>query len=434
MRRLNDFIRVMICIGLGMAALRAQTPAANVTPAPLQLSLPAALQRARANSVAFQAALVALGLAQAAQTQARAALLPSLNYNSAVIYNPRANFIAANGEREYLSQGMLHEDLGPGLVAGWKSAQAGVALARAQTEIATRGLALTVTGDYYALVAAGRRVATQQQALADAQTYLSTTQELERGGEVAHADVIKAQLELEQQQHDLSEAQLAQQQARLTLAVLLFSNFNPDFTVIDDLDVAPPLPALEHIQALAGRQNPVLAAAQAARAQARQEVGVARGGLLPTLALDYGYGIDAARFATRNAAGDRNLGYQASATLAIPLFDWGANRARLHAAQLGRQQAERELSLAQRQLLANLQGYYAEAQAARDELSHLASARSLAAESLRLTALRYRSGDATILELVDAQNSVTLTRNAYDDGQVRYRVALANLQTLTGVF
>jgi hypothetical protein len=33
---------------------------------------------------------------------------------------------------------------------------------------------------------------------------------------------------------------------------------------------------------------------------------------------------------------------------------------------------------------------------------------------------------------VDAQTTVTQARNALDDGLVRYKVALANLQTLTG--
>jgi outer membrane protein TolC len=56
----------------------------------------------------------------------------------------------------------------------------------------------------------------------------------------------------------------------------------------------------------------------------------------------------------------------------------------------------------------------------------------MAAESLRLTNLRYQSGEATVLEVVDAQNTLTQASNAYDDGQVRYRVAMANLQTLTG--
>jgi outer membrane protein len=55
----------------------------------------------------------------------------------------------------------------------------------------------------------------------------------------------------------------------------------------------------------------------------------------------------------------------------------------------------------------------------------------LASDSLRLT-MRYQAGEATVLEVVDAQNTLTLARNAYDDDQVSFQVALANLQTLTG--
>jgi len=58
----------------------------------------------------------------------------------------------------------------------------------------------------------------------------------------------------------------------------------------------------------------------------------------------------------------------------------------------------------------------------------------LAQESLRLTAIRYQGGEATALEAVDAQSVLVQARNSYDDGQVRYRVAIANLQTLTGSF
>jgi len=58
----------------------------------------------------------------------------------------------------------------------------------------------------------------------------------------------------------------------------------------------------------------------------------------------------------------------------------------------------------------------------------------MAADSLRLTNLRYQAGESTVLEIVDAQNTLTQARNAYDDGQIRYRIAIANLQTLTGSF
>jgi len=49
-----------------------------------------------------------------------------------------------------------------------------------------------------------------------------------------------------------------------------------------------------------------------------------------------------------------------------------------------------------------------------------------------LAMLRYRNGETNILEVVDAQNTATASDAAFQDGAVRYRVALANLQTLTG--
>jgi outer membrane protein TolC len=39
-----------------------------------------------------------------------------------------------------------------------------------------------------------------------------------------------------------------------------------------------------------------------------------------------------------------------------------------------------------------------------------------------------------VLEVVDAQNTLTAARNAFNDGRVRYWVGIADLQTLTGAF
>jgi outer membrane protein TolC len=76
--------------------------------------------------------------------------------------------------------------------------------------------------------------------------------------------------------------------------------------------------------------------------------------------------------------------------------------------------------------------YYAEARGAQQQLDLLRSSTDLATESLRLTRLRYEAGEATALEVVDAQNTVTQARNAYDDGLARYRIALAALESIMG--
>ena len=92
------------------------------------------------------------------------------------------------------------------------------------------------------------------------------------------------------------------------------------------------------------------------------------------------------------------------------------------------------MSFAQRRLLADLRSFYDETGTLRAQLELLSQTAELASDSLRLTTLRYQAGEATVLEVVDAQNTLTQARNAYDDGQVRFQVALANLQTLTGRF
>jgi outer membrane protein TolC len=46
--------------------------------------------------------------------------------------------------------------------------------------------------------------------------------------------------------------------------------------------------------------------------------------------------------------------------------------------------------------------------------------------------MSYKAGESTILEVVDAENSLTSSELAREDGIVRYQTALANLQLLTG--
>jgi outer membrane protein TolC len=434
--------------------ITAQMQAGNAAPAagqaPLTITLPDALQRARRNDPQFRSSVTDLGLAREDRVQARAGLLPNLNYNNSFIYTqgsgtlppncanstqgcPTSRFVANNGVHEYISQADVHESVSLANYGDYRKSSAAYAEARAKAEIAMRGLVVTVTQAYYGLVVAQRKYATAQRADMEAQRFLDISRKLENGGEVAHADVIKARIQAQQQQRDLQEAQLDMDHSRLDLAVLLFPDFNQDFTVVDDLQTPEPLPTIEETEAAGRKNNPELRAALAGYEAASHEVTAAWGGLLPALSIDYLYGIDSNKFAIRTD-GIRNLGYSTVATLQIPIFSWGSDRSKLKQAELRRDLAHVELTYAQRTLLSHLRQFYLEAKTSRSEMESLASSAEIAAESLRLTTLRYQAGESTVLEVVDAQNTATQARNAYDDGQSRYRVAVANLQTLTGPF
>lgn len=425
-----------------------QTPD-QTTPPSTAISLKEALKLAEKNDPALQAANFDAASAREDMRQAKAAQYPSLSGRSEYLgtegngKTPSGRFVTNDGVHVYRDWAVVHQDLSPGTLEGTavRRASMGEALARAKLEIARRGLTATVTKAYYGLIAAQRKYATAQVALDQARRSLQISQDLERGREVAHNDVVKAQMLEIAQEVAVQEAKLQTENTRLDLAVLLFADFNDRFTVVDDLDQPPALPAFADAEALAAKGNPTLAAAVATVNAGRLDTIIARQALLPTLTVDAVYGIEANAFALNSSVAAYkelgplpNLGYFITASLNIPVWDWGARRSKIRQTELKQKQAAVELSAAQRTAIRNLRGFYDEAQTASQQLELLKRAADLAAESLQLYTLRYKAGESTILELVDAQTSLVQARNAYDDALVRYRVAVGNLQTLTGGF
>lgn len=418
------------------------TPAqpADQTISGLRLTLQDALARARKNSVEFQSAATDAAIAAEDRKQSRDALLPSAVYNNQVLYTQgtgtgAVRYIANNAVHEYISQGNVHEAIDLAGVASYRRATAAAAVARARSEIALRGLVVTVVQDYLRVAAAQSKLEIAQQGSSQGEDFFKLTGQLEKGGEVAHSDVIRAELQMQDRRRQLQEAQLELLNAKLDLAVLIFPDFNENYEISDDLHASVPLPTIEEVQQQGAKDNPELRAALAGVQEAGHAVTNARAGYLPSLTLDYFYGIDSAQFATNSVIDNQrihNLGSSASATLNIPIWNWGATQSRVKQAELRHAQAQRELSLAQRKLLAEMKALYGEAETALNELAGLQRSAELASEGLRLATLRYKGGETTVLEVVDAQNSFAQANANYQDGAVRYRVALANLQTLTG--
>jgi outer membrane protein TolC len=419
----------------------APLPPPPVLPAEAQgqpLTLQAALDQARLHSQQFLQANYAALLAAEDRKQARAALLPSVTEFSQFIYTepngtPSGVFVSNDGPKVYNTWLNVHGDVyAPGKWAEYRSAAAAEAVARARRDVAARGVTSTVVQNYYGLVAATRKLASAQQGLREAQQFLDIAQRQERGGEIAHSDVVKAQIDVAQRERELQEAELNALKSRLGLSVLVFPDFRDQVTVVDDLLDTPPLPPLESVRSVASGASPDVRAAEASVQQTMSDIGVARGAVLPSVSFDYFYGINANEFAVRGPESERLLGSVAQAQMTVPLWTWGATQSKLRQARLKVDQAKAELTFAQRQLRANIATFYREAQIARDQVASLRTSVDLGIESLRLTILRYQAGEATALEVVDAQTTLIQARNAYDDGLVRYRLALAALQTLTG--
>jgi len=380
------------------------------------------------------------------RTIARAALLPQgsivgqylytesngVDFGGVVPGAPGPVFIANNAVHEYVSQFTTTENLSLAAVARYRQAGALALRAKEEAEIASRGLLFVVTQAYYSVLAADRKLQAAQEAAQEAQDFVDLTQKLEAGREVAHSDVLKAQLQLQQRQRDRADAALTASEARESLGVLLFPDPTTPYVLADPLSAMAPLPDENQVRALAGEANPELRSAMADVKASDADVLASRAGYLPTLSFDYNYGLDAPAFQRTGAGGEQFLGYSASAGINIPVWDWFTTFSHVKQSELHQHLARASLDLTQRQLIAQLHAAYGELATAEAAFTSLTQSVEQARESLHLSTLRYQSGEATVVEVVDAQNTYLTTETMAADGAVRYHVARANLERLTG--
>ena len=352
-------------------------------------------------------------------------------------------FVTNDGVHVYRSWGILHEDLSPDkyLGTGYGRARVAEAIANAQAEMARRGLTLTVTRLYYALAVAQRKYAAAQAARDTAHHFYSITQDAERVGQVAHSDVVQAEIQDRQAEQAFEELSLAIRSqvgwispcccsrllTRISRSWMIWTHPSPclHFRKRKEwpsmkiricawrwspssrrISASPPrrAPFCRRFTRTASLRNrgEFLCSAQRKRWRPEGRL-VAEPGLFHNRRSKWPLGIGVrcgASFTRRNINESRRA------------F---------------------ELSQAQRQLLSNLYGSYDEATVARGVEESRGTA-DLAAESLRLIDLRYKAGASTALEVVTAENTLTQARNAYAEAEMHYRVAVATLQTVTGSF
>jgi outer membrane protein TolC len=440
----DGLVSILGLVGLLCWRGMAQTPTAPVRPA---ITLEEAIRLAQNNEPAFAAAAAESRAAALERTDAKAALLPSVVFHNQYLYTESNRskaattqggvteslpvFIANNAVHEYVSQASVTETVGVAGVAAARLASANAARAQAELEIARRGLIATVVGLFYDARSSSDKLAVAQRALDEANHFLDITQKRESAGESAHADVIKARLGQQQRQRELSDAVLAKEKASLELGVLLYPDPRTDFTVAEEA-AAPMLPDRKDVEAAAGANNPEIRSALASLKASQAQTLTAWGGLLPDLALNYSYGIDAPQFASYGPDGIQNRGFSASATFDIPIWDWLTSERKVREARIRANASQVALTGAQRRMLANLDEFYHEAETAQQQLVSLDASVADAQEALRLTNLRYVDGEGTVLDVVDAQSTLVSSENARAEGMVRYHVALAQLATLTG--
>lgn len=206
-----------------------------------------------------------------------------------------------------------------------------------------------------------------------------------------------------------SRAALAQLQRQRaidlnTLALLIGQPVSPEFAVgVTTRGVTlPDVPAGLPAEVLVRR--PDVRQAEQLMVAANADIGAARAAFFPRITLTAGIGTASPELSGLFSGG--SWGYTVAPSLLQPIFDAGRNRATLAAAEVGRDiaiaQYERAIQQAFREVADALAGRatYGE------QLRALGAVVDAEATRFRLARLRYESGVASYLDLLDAQRAL----------------------------
>ena len=414
-----------------LAQTQSASPAQPTTPMSLSTALSTALQQVSA----LRQAEIDQQIAAEDLLQAKAALLPRARDAFTVTYNSRSpgttdpSFIAQNAVHEYQNLIGVTGDLHYGTIAAIRRSRALLEAARAGTEVARRALVRGVNEAYYGAALATAKRGAAEQSLAAAQEFERVTDLNYRAGEVPEVDAIRARLQTAARRDDLATARQAEAIANASLSTLLG-------TGISTTPAIEPLPQAINVQDVATltvANVPQRAEFRQLEAQVRAaeaDIGVSRSDLLPRITYSVDTGFDSSSLTPDILSQHR--GVLATANVDIPIFDWGATFSRVRQAKLRARGARLQQELVVRDLYLQYATARQEAMTAAERVDNARQAVTDAEKNVAISISRYRAGEAPIVEVTDALNTVATQRLALQQALFDYQIARIHLLEAVG--
>lgn len=412
----------------------AQVAAADTSAAQLpRITLADALQRAARLDPLYVNALGQVDNAEWGRLAALTAfVVPTVNVSADIVRasSPVFNFGTATPLRKSSSATLTARlDLFTGgqKLAGWQLARAQLEGARA-TETQQRFItALFTESDYYAALAAEELTRAASSRVGRAQEQISVARARVVSGAAVQTDTLQLFLEFVNARVALLRQEAALRTARLQLGRRVGTD-GPVQAV--PLDSAPPrdLPfSLDDAVRRALAQGPDYRIARAQERSAQAALWGRRSTYLPRVSLS----MTAAAFDSTffPSLVDRTL---FTLTVSLPIWDGGQREIAISQARVNRNVARAIREDLERGARRDVTEAYDTYLTARSEFALRAQQLAVAAENFRVQDTRYRAGATTILDLVDAQLSLSTAEADMVSARYATRLALASLEVMLG--
>ncbi|MGH9487120.1 MAG: TolC family protein [Terriglobales bacterium] len=425
--------------GVSQADTTGGVPQGGVSEQPLALSLTQAIQRGLRQNLAPLVASDASRQARAQRLAQMAALLPSVDASASEL-RQKINLAAFGFSfpglpsivgpfNVFQASAAAHVPL-VDMSAIESTRAAGRLEKAAQDNLASvRNLVvLAVANQYLLSVADESRVQAAQAELATAQSSLQQARDMLHAGTVGKLAVVRAQVQRDQQQQQLTAEQNALAKQRLQLARAIGLPLAQKFILTSTTPfttLTPPTPAAAVAEALGAR--PDYRAAKAVVRSAQLQLASAKMSRLPSVALDGNYGTIGHELDSNHPI------FSAGATISMPVFAGGELAAERVRAQAQLRDAQARAADLKSAIGVQVRSALLDLGTQRQQVGVAQHAQQLAHQELTLAQDRFRAGVGDNLEVVQAQQSVAVADENYIAALYGFNLAKATLAQALGV-
>ena len=291
---------------------------------------------------------------------------------------------------------------------------------------------------YYTYLGNRAQVRASESDLEEALTSLKSTEQRKKAGVSTIADVLQARSRVDQVRLDLVSNRGAVKISRGALATAVGWPANADFDVAEGPETLPLDAMAKNTQtliSLALQDRSDLASARAAVQQSQAELKKAESDLWPKLVAtgNLGWsGIDGSisgsdYFESGGNINDSGVSYYGGLSLQIPLFEGFSLRNKVRSAEARLRATRADLRQKEESVISDVWTAFYNMQTAAQQVDSSETLLISSKESFRVSLARYRAGVAEIVELLNAQSTLTSARTQRVQAQTDLFISYAEL-------
>ena len=422
----------MVLTGLLTASLGGLAAAADR----VQLDLHDSVRMALENNRTIKESLTDVDSARWSLSQYRRQMGPTLNWTTTAnrIGGKAYDQAPMTGDYDYNygNSATMSMPLYSGAIkSGIESAKYGLSSADLALESTKQSIRESATAGYYNVLQCRNLIQVEQESVDTLQEHLDNVNAQYRVGTVAKSDVLASQVQLANAQQDLVTAQNNYDVAMARLNNIIGLPTDTVLEINDQLKYTKYNLTQSDCTAYALANRPDLLAAHMAVKQAEAGIAAAKAGNYPTVSAS----------ATKSIAGSDAFdddhtssdSWSAGVNASWDFFDNNVTAAKVHQAEATLLKAQESVRESQESVQLGVRTAYLNLQAAEKNIQTTSVAVAQAEEDYKIAQVRYSAGVGTNLDVMDANEKLTLARTNYYTALYNYNTSKAQLDQAMGI-